>query len=307
MAHARAATPARTTSSSKRAKGRAPAASAKPLAPKRTSAVAARGSRAKASAKGPSVAAAAGSRTKASSAKTPGGQRRAGASAALASFDGFGRDAMQFWHELTAEMSREWFTANKARYEAQWVAPMQALMARAAAGIAPAYKPLVLGAPKVMRIHRDVRFAKDKTPYKTHIGGVISVAGSSLADGVNAALYVHLGLEEEFVGVGWYQFDAAKLAKWRKAVAGKPGIALQALIDQLRADGYRVGAHDDTKKVPKGFREDHPRAALLKMRGLTCVFPEIPRGLLHQPGLADWLVHHGRATAPLVIWLQRNV
>jgi uncharacterized protein (TIGR02453 family) len=229
------------------------------------------------------------------------------ASAPLASFAGFDRNAMQFWHELAAEMSREWFSANKARYEEQWVAPMAALLTRAAAGMASAYKPLALAAPKVLRIHRDVRFAKDKTPYKTHIGGVILVAGHSLAEGGNAALYVHLGLDDEFIGVGCYQFDATRLARWRKAVAGKAGAALQTLIEQLRAAGYRVSGHDDAKRVPKGFDEGHPRAALLKMRGVTCVFPEVPKGLLHQPGLAEWLVTHGRATAPLVSWLQRHV
>ncbi|TMQ03232.1 MAG: DUF2461 family protein, partial [Deltaproteobacteria bacterium] len=114
-------------------------------------------------------------------------------------FTGFDRTAMQFWHELAAEMTKEWFTANKQRYEALWVAPMTALLDDVGRRIAPAYKPLKLGAPKVMRIYRDVRFAKDKTPYKTHIGAVITVAGKSVGEGGNAAMYLHFGLEEEFV------------------------------------------------------------------------------------------------------------
>ena len=162
------------------------------------------------------------------------------------------------------------------------------------------------GAPKVLRIYRDVRFAQDKTPYKTHIAGVIRVGGRKAGEG-NAALYVHLGIEEEYVGVGSYRFDAAKLAKWRKVIAGKPGAALVPLIMRLRKAGYAVGGHDDFKRVPSGFAPDHPRADLLKVRGLTGGFPEIPAGLLHKPGLADWLVKHGKAMAPLVIWLHRSV
>ena len=222
-------------------------------------------------------------------------------------FTGFDRTAMQFWHELAAEMNKDWFVANKQRYEALWVAPMTALLSDVARRIAPAYKPLALGAPKVMRIYRDVRFARDKTPYKTHIGAVITVAGKTVGEGGNAALYVHLGIEEEFVGVGCYRFDAGKLAKWRKAVAGKPGAELEPRIRKLRKAGYVVGGHDDYKKVPTGFAADHPRAELLKMKGLTGSFPEIPAGLLHKPGLADWLAKHGKTMAPLVIWLHRHV
>src|SRR5262249_16624027 len=132
-------------------------------------------------------------------------------------FTGFDKNAMQFWHELAAEMSKDWFVANKHRYEDQWVAPMTALLADVATRLGPAWKPRALSPRKVMRIYGDVRFSKDKAPYKTHIGAVITVAGKKVGEGGNAAVYVHLGVEEEFIGVGCYQFDADKLAKWRKA------------------------------------------------------------------------------------------
>jgi uncharacterized protein (TIGR02453 family) len=222
---------------------------------------------------------------------------------------------MQFWHELAAEMSKDWFAANKQRYEDLWALPMGTLLAGVAQRLAPAYQPIKFGAPKVMRIYRDVRFAKDKTPYKTHIGAFIRLANKAVGPTGNSALYVHFGLDEqeydgiaeEYVGVGCYQFDPPKLARWRKAVAGKPGDALVPLITRLRKAGYAVRGYDSYKRVPKGFAPDHPRAELLKMKGLVCAFPEIPAGLLHKPGLADWMVKHAKATAPLVIWLHRNV
>ncbi len=225
----------------------------------------------------------------------------------MAGFKGFDRSAMQFWHELAAEMNREWFLANKQRYETLWAEPMQALLDDVAPKIAKAYKPLKLAPPKVMRIHRDVRFAKDKRPYKTHIGAVLGLAGKAVPSGGHAALYVHIGLEEEFVGVGCYFFDAPQLARWRKAVTGKPGAALEPLIAKLRKSGYEVAGHDDYKKVPKPYAADHPRGELLKMKGLTGGFPEIPRGLLHDPGLAPWLVEHATKMAPLVTWLAKTV
>lgn len=235
------------------------------------------------------------------------GQAAKGArSVAAASFAGFPSGAMRFWYELGAEMNKAWFDENKARYASEWVAPMEALLAEVAAGIAPAYRPLALAAPKVMRIHRDVRFSKNKAPYKTHIGGVITL-GDSLAAGGTAAMYVHVGLDEQFVGVGSYMFDPERLARWRTTVDGKAGAELQSMVAGLRDAGYVVGGHDDYKKVPAGYAADHPRAELLKMKGLTGAFPPTPEGLLFEPGFAAFLIEHGRATAPLVKWLARHV
>jgi len=216
-------------------------------------------------------------------------------------FGGFDPQAMQFWHELSTEMNRDWFVENKPRYEALWVTPMQALLEEIHPKLAKAYAPLTLAPPKVMRIHRDVRFSKDKTPYKLHIGAM-----TKLATG-HVAIYLHLGLDEEFVGAGCYFFDAPQLARWRKAVIGKPGEALDTIIGKLRKRGYEVGGHDDYKKVPRGFDAEHPRAELLKLKGLTAGPPPMPKGLLHKPALAGWLVEHAVAMAPLVTWLTKVV
>ena len=223
-------------------------------------------------------------------------------------FQGFDRTAPAFFAELAVEMNKDWFDRNKQRYVDQWVQPMTALLGEVASRLAKPYAPIKLGAPKLFRIYRDTRFAKDKTPYKTHIAGVIPLANKKPADGGCMAMYIHVGLDEEFVGVGSYFFDDKGLARWRKLVAAdKTGKPLAALVARLRARGYDVGGHDDYKKVPKGHAADHPRAELLKMRGMTAGFPAIPKGLLHRRTLADWLVDHGKATAPLVTWLFRNV
>jgi uncharacterized protein (TIGR02453 family) len=226
---------------------------------------------------------------------------------AIDRFVGFEKNAMQFWHELAEEMNRDWFLRNKQRYEAQWVRPMTALLGEVTAKLAKAYSPLVLAPPKVMRIHRDVRFSADKAPYKTHIGAVAAIKGRKLGDGGPAAMYIHIGKDEDFVGVGTYMFDARQLAKWRKLVAGKQGAEIEKLIGRLRKAGYEVGGHDDYKRVPRGFDPDHPRAALLKLKGLTASPPDIPRGLIHKPDFAKWIIEHGRALAPLVIWLHKNL
>ena len=222
-------------------------------------------------------------------------------------FTGFDRNAMSFWHELAIEMNRDWYLENKVRYQSLWVEPTTALLAAVQTQLAAVYQPLKLSAPKILRLHRDVRFAKDKTPYKTHIGGVVSVENIKNSVAEYVVLYFHVGLDQDMVAVGAYTFGPAELLRWRKAVAGKAGVELVALVAKLRKAGFVVGGRDDYKKVPKGFAPDHPRAELLKQRGMTAMFPEMPRGLLHDVKLTNWLVKYGKAAAPLVRWLHRYV
>ncbi|HEY1550566.1 MAG TPA: DUF2461 domain-containing protein [Kofleriaceae bacterium] len=215
-------------------------------------------------------------------------------------FEGFSRNAPAFFHELAAEMNKEWFDANKQRYLDDWVAPMTALLDEIRAGLAKTYAPKQLEA-KVLRIYRDTRFARDKTPYKTHIAGRIGLTQKKPVDGGVSAMYVHLGIDDEFIGAGTYFFDDKQLAKWRKLVAAdKTGKPIEALIAKTRKRGYWVGGHDDYVRVPRPFAADHPREALLRMKGLTVGFPEMPKGMLHQAKLASWLVAHGKAAAAIV-------
>jgi uncharacterized protein (TIGR02453 family) len=222
-------------------------------------------------------------------------------------FRGFDRQAMQFWHELAAAMSKDWFAANKQRYQSRWAEPMLTLLRAVARGLAPAFRPFKLAEPGLLRIYRDLRFSRDRTPYKTHIAGLIRLAGDPIAEAGNAVLYLQLGPEEEIAGAGCYHFDAARVPRWRQAVVGAPGQELLQIIARLRRKGYQAGGYELYARVPKGFAPDHPRAELLKYKGLVCRFPAIPAGLLYQPAFARWLLGHARATAPLVLWLRRQL
>jgi uncharacterized protein (TIGR02453 family) len=216
----------------------------------------------------------------------------------MAAFKGFDKDAIAFLHELTIEMNKDWFEANKPRYQRVWVEPLTALLEHVQAKLAKIYAPVKL-VPHVFRIYRDVRFSKDKTPYKTHVAGV-------LRTGVGSAMYLHVETDEEWVGAGTYFFEDTQLPKWRKLVAAdRTGKDIQGIVGKLRKKGYEVGGHEDYKRVPKPFTDDHPRAEFLRMKGLTAAFPAMPKGMLHRADLADWLVEHGRAVAPMVSWLRR--
>ena len=221
-----------------------------------------------------------------------------------ARFEGFADGEGRFFRALARNQRREWFATHKDEYEQGWHAPMQALLTEVHDRIDALFPRHPLARPKVFRIYRDVRFSKDKSPYKTHIGGYIAIDGSGDGPSAAAPLYVHLGANEVFVAAGQYMMDGAQLARFRAAVLDdRQGAALVAILRKLTRAGFTVGSHDVLQRVPRGFDPDHPRADLLKRKGLIVTFPEPARRLLVGRGLVDWLVSHTRRVVPLIEWL----
>ena len=94
-----------------------------------------------------------------------------------------------------------------------------------------------------------------------------------------------------------------QLARFRAAVLDDRGAELARILRKLRGAGYAVGAHEELKKVPRGLDEEHPRADLLRYKGLIVTFPALPPKLLVSRALVDWLVKRAAPAAPLVEWL----
>jgi len=189
-------------------------------------------------------------------------------------FSGFRSEAIQFLADLAANNDRTWFQPRKAEYERLLKEPMEALCAAlderfAARGLPFAADP----ARSPFRIYRDVRFAKDKSPYKTHVAasfpfvgerGRGSAAQMPAVRGAGAA-YFHVGPGEVFAGGGIYHPEPGLLRAWRRLVDGDPA-RVRATFDEpaFVATFGSVGGHALTR-VPAGFRSDHPEADLLKL------------------------------------------
>jgi uncharacterized protein (TIGR02453 family) len=221
------------------------------------------------------------------------------------SFIGFADTSKRFFRTLAKNQNRDWFTAYKDEYQRGWAEPMLALLWDVRAKLVRTYGDAALDPPKVFRIHRDVRFSRDKAPYKTHIGGYLPIAGRGGRLPGPVALYLHLGLED-YVGAGHWIMEPAQLASFRTALLDpRRGGELTRLLGKLEKAGFTVGSHDELKKAPRGFDADHPRAALARRKGLVVAFPELPRELLVSRDLVGWLAQHARSAAPLVAWLRR--
>jgi uncharacterized protein (TIGR02453 family) len=219
-------------------------------------------------------------------------------------FQGFADGDAKFFRTLAKHQNREWFQAHKGEFEEGWTRPMQALLSEVRAAIDKAFPHCDLAEPKIFRIYRDVRFSSDKSPYKTHIGGVLPVQRSGKMTEVPMALYFHVGLPNSFGAAGHYMMDPGSLERFRKAVADdKRGKELDRILTALQKKGFSVDSHGTYKRVPKGYDPQHPRAEHLKRKGLTVGFPDIPKGLLAKPKLAAWVATQARTAAPLVEWL----
>jgi uncharacterized protein (TIGR02453 family) len=223
----------------------------------------------------------------------------------MTNFAGFADSDGKFFKQLAKKNERAWFKAHQAEFEEGWNKPMKLLLEDVRLAIDDAYAHIDLGEPKVFRIFRDVRFSKDKSPYKTHLGGFIPLArsGKKVTD-LPMALYFHVGHDERFAAAGHYMMEPESLTRFRTAVAdAKRGAELERILKKLERLGFPADSHDSLKRVPKGFDPEHARAELLKRKGLTVSFPALPSALLVSPKLVKWLVDQNKKVVPLVEWL----
>ena len=202
-------------------------------------------------------------------------------------FEGWPEEALDFYDGLEADNSKAYWLAHKNVYETCVLAPMTELLAE----LEPEH-----GATKIYRPYRDVRFSKDKSPYKTAIA-------AHAGDG-----YIQLSAAGLAAGSGMYAMAPDQLERYRTAVAAdSSGGELDQIIAALRGHDIDVHGRDSLKSVPRGYPPDHPRAELLRHKGLVA-WKEWPVGpwlatSAARTKVADFLV----ATRPFGHWLTDNV
>ena len=179
-------------------------------------------------------------------------------------FTGFTPEAIEFLVDLADNNDRAWFNPRKADYERLLKRPLEALCVALGERFKARGIPLEADpARSPFRIYRDVRFSKDKSPYKTHVSASFAYVGGDPHGGG----YFHFQPGEMYMGGGMWRPDPAKLASFRRLV--DKGEGLEALDDAGFVATFG-GIHGETlTRVPQGYAKDHPRAELLKLKDLT--------------------------------------
>ena len=216
---------------------------------------------------------------------------------------------LAFFRGLARHNAKPWFEAHRADYEQEVVVPMRALIEEMDVRLAR-FAPEITGHPKrsMFRIYRDVRFSKDKSPYKTNAGcwfwhrDADPRVGDS-AEGGGAGFYFHLQPGSSFTGAGIWMPPRPLLGKLRDAIADDPRGFERAVKNPSFV--RRFGGLDDEhtlKRMPRGFAETHPAARWLKFQSFISG-RDLSDKKVTSPRLAAVLQEDFSKLLPLVRWL----
>jgi uncharacterized protein (TIGR02453 family) len=215
-------------------------------------------------------------------------------------FRGIKPQALRFFRALAFHQTKEWFDANREIYETEIKAPLGDFVEDAVAALAKAKIP-IKGDRKasLFRIHRDVRFAKNKDPYKTNAGVALTRNGSKSDSGV---LYFHLSPEECFFAAGFHAPDPHELARLR-ASAVRDAKEFKRMTKKLSRAGLTLSDEDTLKRAPRGLEgiEDPEIVAAARLRSFICSRP-LAETQIGGPTLIDDFCVFARDALPLLSW-----
>ena len=210
----------------------------------------------------------------------------------------FSIEAIKFLRGLKRNNDRTWFDERKPIYEQHLKAPMLALIGEINEAMAD-FAPMYIPPPQkiMMRIYRDIRFSKDKRPYKTHVSAWWAREGLEKTSG--GGYYFHVSPEEVFIAAGVYMPEREQLLAIRRYLAENheeyralmKGKKLRSLMTE--GDGAPL------TRAPKGFPEDHPAIDLLKRRQWT-LSTSLPGEAAMKPTLAKTVIDRFKAVAPVI-------
>ena len=207
-------------------------------------------------------------------------------------FRGWPDEAFEFYAELEMHNDRAWWQAHRDVYDRAVKAPFEALVEAVEDEF---------GAMHIFRPNRDVRFSKDKSPYKT--------AGAAMAESEGgSAYYVQVSAEGLLAGAGMHHMATDQLGLFRAAlVEDTPGTTIADVVDDLMAAGYEIGAIDELKTAPRGWPKGHPLTSLARRKGLV-MSRAFSRAKWQSTAKAlDRITGVWREAGPIVAWLDTFV
>ena len=206
-------------------------------------------------------------------------------------FSGFPVEGIEFYEQLAADNSKVFWQANKQRYVDHVRTPIAELGDELAE----------FGPFHVFRPHNDLRFSKNKPPYKTAQGAYGEVEGGS-------GYYVQFSAEGLMTGSGYYTMAKDQLRRFRELIdADGTGSEIASIVADMRKRKFDITAIDELKTAPRGYPKDHPRVELLRMKGCIAVKNFGAPKWIHTAGAAKRIRDTWEGAKPLTDWLDAHV
>jgi len=225
-------------------------------------------------------------------------------------FDGFSKTAFTFLNELSENNTKSWFEENKTTYQDELLKPAISFIEAVGKELQKtnpeiSYDTRTNGSGSLMRIYRDTRFSKDKTPYKTNISAIWWQGAGKKTE--HPGFGFQLDATSMKLMAGMFGFSKEQLEQYRNAVLDdKSGKKLIKILSDL-GDDYSLN-EQHYKRVPRGFDVEHPRAHLLQYNSLYA-FPkkDLKPSLVKSRDLVDSVLKHFKALTPLHQWLVKEL
>lgn len=213
-------------------------------------------------------------------------------------FKGLGPQTLPFFKALGFHQTKAWFEENRAIYDTQVKAPLGDLVEDLSAELQRRKIPIHGDRKKaIFRLHRDTRFSKDKSPYKTNAGFVLNRDGTR---GTGGMIYVHIDPAGCFTAAGWYMPEPPALAAIRSGIAKNPK-AFFAMEASLKAKKLKLADDYTLKRTPKGYEGISDEKLLTAIRRTALITSrDIPDADIHKPKLVKQLADFTEAALPLL-------
>ena len=212
-------------------------------------------------------------------------------------FPGIRPAGFKFLRDLKRNNERPWFQSNRETYEREVRFPLECLVAEVSD---PAHKLPLRGDPKrnVFRVHRDVRFSKDKRPYKTHAAAYLTRDGVKGAPG---GLYIHIEPGKCLLAAGFFRPESAFLLRWRQRMVADPERFLDLVARYRAKKSISLASHHELKTMPRGFKEyaETPIGSYLRWKDFLLSRP-VSEAIVSRRDLVKTTLSFARQVQPLL-------
>lgn len=231
------------------------------------------------------------------------------ASAGAGGFGGFSKDLIPFLKSLDANNEKAWFDAHRAEYDALFLEPAKAFVSAIGAKlpkVVPGARAEARVNGSIMRINRDVRFSKDKRPYRPAMMFRFAIGEGPIKE--SPAMMVRIAKDELGFAAGAFGFLPAQLERYREAVLDpKRARALNQAVEKVRKAGPWELGEPALKRVPRGFPADHASAELLRHKGCYVHGAlALPKELFTAKAV-PFVLDRFKELRPVLAWLDANL